>query len=112
MQQKLNEPYKFVGIADYISRKPAAFPDNPNVKFASIWKGWYEYLGVDISIFPASIDAWRFICKRENIKNNVDYFEKWSHVSNPSLPQEPAEMYKGFRGVDMELSAIQLFNRR
>lgn len=112
MQQKLNEPYKFVGIADYTARKPAAFPDNPNEKFASIWKGWYEYLGVDISIFPASIDAWRFICKRENIKNNVDYFEKWSHVANPRLPQEPGEMYKGFRGVDMELSAIHMFNRR
>lgn len=69
----LNKKCNYISIEDYMNRKPSNLPDNPNVMFDSIWSNWYDYLGVDTKLYPTSLETWRHVCKRENIKNAEEY---------------------------------------
>ena len=95
-----------------MNRKPTNLPDNPNVMFASIWTNWYDYLGVNTKLYPTSLETWRHVCKRENIKNAEEYTARYHLVREPMLPREPREIYKSFRGVDIELACEYIFARR
>lgn len=108
----LNKKCNYISIEDYMNRKPANLPDNPNVMFASIWTNWYDYLGVDTKLYPTSLETWRHVCKWENIKNAEEYTARYHSVREPMLPREPREIYKSFRGVDIELACEYIFARR
>ena len=83
--------------------------DNPDSYFKkhALWKGWYDFLGIDTKNFIQTKDEWIRFCKEKNVKS-VDMYniicEEYSQ-----LPREPSELYLGFTNICNELG---LFNRR
>lgn len=95
-----------------MNRKPDNMPSNPNVIFTSIWSNWYDYLGVDTKLYPTSLETWRYVCERENIKIAEEYMARYHLIRDPMLPREPRGIYKSFRSFDIELSCDYIFTRR
>lgn len=64
--------------------------------------GWYDFLGVDISCFPNSMEEWKKVCKTYNICSIADY--RSAQAKFPSLyPSDPSLIYPGFRNLESEL---------
>lgn len=66
---------------------------NPAIKYAkyNIWTNWYDYLGIDTSIYPTDISDWRKMYKKHKIKNYKTYLLK---APENGLPLMPEELYK------------------
>lgn len=64
-------------------------PD-PETKYIGIWKNWYDYLGIDTSIYPQTKEEWKHKCIRLKIKNKKDYLTKITD----DMPKMPEELYK------------------
>lgn len=64
----------------------------PEIYFKSIWKNWYEYLGIDTSDYPSFKD-WCKIIKKLKI-SSVEEYENYCEEEN--LPEMPEEYYKEF----------------
>jgi predicted helicase len=77
--------------------------DKPDEYFSKhcIWQGWYYYLGVDTSTYPATKEDWFQYCSLCGITNYEEYFEKQKKDSR--LPKYPEELYIGFVDVQYEL---------
>jgi len=87
------------------------FPSNPEEVYRTFWKGWYNFLGTDISIFPRNKNEWKNICE----KNNITTYEQYKLLmKNLHLPLYPNEIYGEFSNINLELTGRrQLFmNRR
>jgi superfamily II DNA or RNA helicase len=65
----------------------------------TIWKGWYNYLGIDTSKYPPNKTHWHNVCKKNNISSNNydDMFDRYN------LPKDPDELYKDFKSIGYEL---------
>ena len=66
-----------------------------------IWQGWYHYLGINTSKYPATKEEWLGYCVSSGITNSEEYFEKQKKDSR--LPEHPEELYIGFVDVQYEL---------
>jgi superfamily II DNA or RNA helicase len=66
-----------------------------------IWRGWYYYLGVDTSSYPATKEEWLEYCVCNGITNYEEYFEKQKKDSR--LPEHPEELYRDFSNITVEL---------
>ena len=40
---------------------------NPEEYFGEIWKGWFDYLDIDISVFPKTLTKLQNICNEKHI---------------------------------------------
>jgi len=102
-------------IEEYNERKPiiilkndkaqeSKFIENPNELFSHCWKGWIDFLGIDISNYPSSLNEWKTLCKSLNITNNRQYYE--AQKTNINLPLYPDELYENenFKGITSELT--------
>ena len=67
-----------------------------------IWHGWYNYLGIDTSRYPATKEEWLVYCVSSGITNSEEYFEKQKRDS--SLPEFPEELYREFSNINYELN--------
>lgn len=70
-------------------------------QFGKHWLGWYDFLGIDISRFPPCINTWTAKCRELGIRNQTEYFARL--VDNPTLPDEPESLYKGFANINLQL---------
>lgn len=75
-------------------------PD-PEKKFKEVWKGWYDFLGVDTSLFPKTKEEWVQICKKLGVNSTTDYYSRIS--TNPALPTILTESYSIFSNIEGEL---------
>lgn len=66
--------------------------DNPEKHFKPIWKGWYDFLDIDTSIYPDTKQVWIELCKSIKIISIDDYFNKCNYIKN--LPLYPNDLYK------------------
>jgi superfamily II DNA or RNA helicase len=66
-----------------------------------IWQGWYHYLGVDTSRYPATKEEWFQYCSSCGIINYEEYFEK--QKTDARLPEFPEELYREFSNINTEL---------
>ena len=59
-----------------------------------VWpdKGWYDLLSIDTSMYPASKDEWKRMCKEKNIKNMEEY-KTYCEQPDSDLPSEPDKLY-------------------
>jgi hypothetical protein len=73
---------------------------NPDIQYNILWKGWYDFLNVDLSIFPKTIEEWANKCNEYCITNN-NYHKKI--VKYQEIPEFPNEIYKGFSNIKFEL---------
>ena len=64
---------------------------DPNIIYNKLWKNWYDFLGIDTSIYPQTKEEWKQIC----IKNNLNYLTYYNKCYELNLPLMPEEMYKG-----------------
>jgi len=74
---------------------------NPELYFKSIWKNWYDFLGIDTSIFIQSKEEWKLKCVELNITTYKNYRLKCK--SHRNLPLMPDEFYKEFTDFENEL---------
>jgi superfamily II DNA or RNA helicase len=63
------------------------------------WKSWYDFLGLDISIYPKTKAEWYRICIYNGI-NQRNYKSKYQEFN---LPEYPNDLYKDFTNFRYEL---------
>ena len=70
--------------------------ENPDNKFKNQWKSWYDFLGVDTSLFPPTLKEWEEKLRLLGLigrKRSYDvYVEK-----NNDLPKDPKQMYGDYK---------------
>jgi len=105
-----NQEYGFRTIREYRDfDKNTSEPDFKDwldpvyapTQFGKHWLGWYDFLGIDISRFPRCINTWTAKCRELGIRNQTEYFARL--VDNPTLPDEPESLYKGFTNINLQL---------
>lgn len=84
--------------------------DNPPQYFEdkdpTVWRSWYDFLGVDLSVFPTTKDKWRIKCLACNITSS-NYSTQWEQFG---LPEHPEDLYRDFKTIHAELGEKK--NRR
>ena len=74
---------------------------NPRIKYNSIWKNWYDYLGIDTSAYPQTVEEWRNYCKIFGITSKNEYETKAQLYPMPLMPQE---LYINFGNIYNEFA--------
>lgn len=94
-------------ISDKVYKENAdenGFILNPESKYKIYWKGWYDFLGVDKSIFIQTLEKWKEKVKILNIKTPNEYYDKCNLGKNSDiLPLYPNEIYNDFTTLINEL---------
>jgi superfamily II DNA or RNA helicase len=88
-----NQVYKIKTKSEYYSRiNEFNYIDEPEIKYKDIWKNWYDYLGIDTSIFLKK-DEWIKKYKQLKVDNYNDYLYKVSSQNIKDMPLMPEEIY-------------------
>ena len=80
--------------------KKENLPLEPDKKYCLLWKGWYDFYGIDINIFPKTKKDWLKKCKNYKLDYS-NYKEKFIQVAN--MPENPEEIYQDFKNLKIEL---------
>ena len=70
-------------------------------KLKGVWNNWYDFIGIDTKKFIQDKNKWIKFCKEKNVKSLDDYKELCK--LNEVLPINPADFYKGFVSIPVEL---------
>ncbi len=70
-------------------------------KLKGVWNSWYDFMGICIDKLIQSKDEWINFCKEKNIKSLNEYYSACEIYDN--LPKEPADFYKDFTNIPIEL---------
>jgi hypothetical protein len=95
---KSHNEYKLYAEIEGIEK----YPEN---KYSIYWKGWYDFLGIDKSIFIPTLDKWKIEVKKLNIQTVTGYGESCNELNN-NLPLYPNEIYKDFTSLYNEFKVI------
>jgi superfamily II DNA or RNA helicase len=111
---KLLEEVRKHGLKSHIEYKSYAekegFEKNPENKYGIYWKGWYDFLGIDKSIFIPTLEEWREKVKKLNIQTITGYGENCNfNELNNNLPLYPNEIYKVFSSLYNEFKVMYPF---
>ena len=109
--KKLKEEVKkedIINKKDYNKRKLDHWPDNPKIKYNSIWKDFYDFIGVDINKFPNNKNLWLEKCRKYNLNSSETYLKNYFKYNLPCMPEE---IYKNFGNLNDELTD-KIFVRR
>ena len=66
-----------------------------------VWTNWYDFMGIDTSIFLTNKEDWKKFCKEKNVNSLKKYIELC--VLYNELPKNPAEFYTDFTDINSEL---------
>ena len=66
-------------------------PLEPNKKYSNIWKNWYDFLSVDVSLYPKTKEEFKELCEDYKIINEDAYYELCEE--NDELPKMPVDLY-------------------
>lgn len=106
---KLREEVRSIGYKTHIEYQTNAkingFEKNPENKYGIYWKGWYDFLGMDKSIFIPTLEMWRTEVKKLNIQTVTGYNESCNGLNN-NLPLYPNEIYKDFSTLHDEFQKM------
>jgi hypothetical protein len=99
------------GLKSHIEYKSYAEKEelekNPENKYGIYWKGWYDFLGIDKSIFIPTLEEWREKVKKLNIQTVTGYNESCNfNELNNNLPLYPKEIYIKFSSLYNEFKVI------
>jgi hypothetical protein len=91
----LNKELQLTSKAEYVDSANIHkhYIEDP-VKYFSkhaVWKGWYDFLGIDTSRFLKTKKEWIDFCKSKNIRSYKDYMQHYIHYQE--LPEFPDELY-------------------
>lgn len=84
------------------------FIENPDKYFRKkgVWKGWYDFFGLDTKNLIKTKSEWIKFCYKKNIRNSEQYKELCKKIYY--LPKEPELFYPEFTNINYELG---LFNK-
>lgn len=76
---------------------------NPEKYFNTynLWLNWYDFLGLDTSMYCQTIDSWRAFCLNIGVSSLEDYNKKSKIYKE--LPANPCEFYPHFNDTLTEL---------
>lgn len=77
------------------------FIDDPALYFVDLWKGWYDFWGVDTSAFIDTKEEWVRFCREKKVVTVSDYLALCN--KDARLPLEPESFYRGFTNICNEL---------
>ena len=98
-----NQVYKIKTKSEYKTRiNEFNYINNPEIKYKNIWINWYDYLGIDTSIFLKK-DEWRIKYKQLKVDNYNDYLYKVSSQNIKDMPLMPDELYN-IKNIILEFS--------
>ena len=97
----INKEMNIQSRDEYFERaeEHSRFIENPESYFKGIWNCWYNFLGVDCSVFPQTKADWVRVCKERNFVTWNDYKER---IDN-DLPKNPYELYEDYTNWDKEM---------
>jgi hypothetical protein len=64
------------------------------------WINYYDFFGIDISIYPKNKSVFIKECKKYKIFSSIDYYNNYNDFNLPSMPYE---LYKDLHNLDDEL---------
>ena len=106
--RSINKELNIIDKHNYVKRKKEniMYKDNPEAYFKkhALWKGWYDFLGIETKNFIQTKNEWIRFCKEKNVKS-VDMYNKFC-MEYPQLPREPSELYLGFTNICNELGLV------
>ena len=68
-------------------------------KDPTIWKSWYDFLAIDVRVFPSTKSEWKEKCNLQKITSS-NYKTEWKHYN---LPENPDDLYRDFKTISTEL---------
>ncbi len=103
--KSINKELNINSIYDYNQKKDIHkyFIEDPETYFRrkGIWRNWYDFLGIDTSIFIQNKEDWIKFCKEKNIINLEIYYENCKIYKE--LPLYPDIIYRNFSNINNEL---------
>ena len=95
---------KKYGISDKKKYFTIASDDNlkldlkldPKEYYALVWENWYDFLGVDVSIFPKNKAEWVKKVQTYSINTYKVYRRRCTKLNLPTMPQELYRDYKNW----------------
>ena len=106
----LNRQLKLQSKAEYFNyqNKHKHWISKPDIYFGNfnVWLNWYDFLGIDTSIYCQTKDSWRQFCLNICITSLDDYNEKSKIYKE--LPENPGEYYPHFNDILTELGLSRI----
>jgi hypothetical protein len=98
--RELNKEMGLKSKDEYEKRfdRHSKFITSPDIYFKTYWTCWYDFLGIDTSVFPATKSEWKKVCKDRGINS----WSQYKNVHGTSLPDNPGELYSDFENWDTE----------
>jgi superfamily II DNA or RNA helicase len=97
----INKEMNIQSKDEYFERgnEHSRFISDPKSYFKECWNSWYDFLGVDCSLFPQTKADWVRVWKEREFIDWEDYKQK----RDESLPENPSELYDDFTNCDKEV---------
>jgi hypothetical protein len=99
--KQLNKEMKLTSKNEYEAAKETHlnYISDPKMYFREQWTCWYDFLGVDTSLFPQTKAEWIRLCKDVGITS----WELYKIKNIATLPDNPSEVYEAYTNWDKEL---------
>jgi hypothetical protein len=78
------------------------YVSDPQLTFATSWSTWYNFLGRDTSAYPPTKHEFVNACIQRGLKTYQQF--KNYIKDHKDLPEDPVDMYGGFKDWDTEIS--------
>ena len=100
IDQKKNKKLNIRDNNEYINKvKEFGLTHSPEIKYDSIWTGWYDYLGIDTSKYPKTLANLSEICRKQKLLNLNEYLKNCEKYNLPTMPKELYKEYKSFDAI-------------
>jgi superfamily II DNA or RNA helicase len=111
--KKFNKGYNICSRENYYENKDLfgiSFIEDPKKEFLNSWRGWYDFLNYDTSLFIQNIDDWKKYCNELKIYDR----ETYEKINDVKLPKMPDEFYVDFISINYYLNNKQrkLINKK
>jgi len=84
-----NQVYMIKTNKEYYSRiTEFNYVAEPEIKYTNIWINWYDYLGIDITIYPSDFQQLQQKIKQYKIKTLKQYYKNCESLNLPLMPEE------------------------
>lgn len=102
--KQINKELHLTSKVDYVKKEleHSHYILEPERYFIGIWKNWYDFLGIDTSMFLKTKEEWKNFCKENRVNNTESYYKLYSQYPK-LLPYEPSEFYPNCGSVYIEL---------
>jgi len=84
-----NKVYMIKTDKEYYSRiTEFNYVAEPKIRYAKIWINWYDYLGIDTTIYPKDFSELQKNIKKYKIKTLKQYYQQCESLNMPLMPEE------------------------